>query len=94
MLTSGELESTLRFEYELQLEALGEQALRELLADAAALRRLIPGHISDAEGRTIAEATLAELIVNKTLDASPSAPSETRPAWGQLFSLFSVPFRW
>lgn len=93
MLTSGELESTLQIEYELRLEALGEQGVRELLADAAALRRLIPGHFSDAEGRRIAEVTLAELIANKTSNASPSARSETRSAWDQLFSLFSVPFR-
>jgi hypothetical protein len=94
MLTLGELESTLQIEYELQLEALGEQALRELLADEAALGRLIPGHISYAEGRRIAEVTLAELIAKKKPVAAPSAQPATSSPWGQLFSLFSVPFRW
>ena len=33
MLTLAELQSTLQIEYELQLEAMDEQALRALLAD-------------------------------------------------------------
>lgn len=93
MLTLAEIESTLQIDYELRLEAFGEEALRVLLADAAALKRLIPGHLSDADGRRIAEVTLAELIAQKASDAAPSAPSELRPAWNQLLLLLRMPFR-
>ena len=93
MLTLAEIESTQQFDYEVQIEALGEAALRELLADAAALRRLIPRHMSDAEGRSIAEAALAELMARKAVDPEPPAPSEPQPAWAQLLTLFWTPFR-
>ncbi|HEY2927039.1 MAG TPA: hypothetical protein VGJ65_09230 [Albitalea sp.] len=93
MLTLAEIESTQQFDYELRLEALGEEALRELLADAAALRRLIPRHMSDAEGRRIAEATLAELRARQAVDAEPPAPPGPHSGWAQLFTLFWTPFR-
>jgi hypothetical protein len=93
MLTLAEIESTQQFNYELRLEAFGEDALRELLADAAALRRLVPRHMSDAEGRSLAEATLAELIARKAVDPEPPAPSEPQAAWAQLLTLFWIPFR-
>lgn len=96
MLTLAEVESTLQIKYELLLEALSEDALRALLADRAALGKLIPGHLSDAEGRTIAEATLAAMLAPKAGEAAPpapSAPSGSASAWGGLFSLFCFPFR-
>jgi hypothetical protein len=78
MLTLAEIESTLQIEYELQLEALGEQALRDLPAEPAGFRQLAPRHLSDAEVRTIAEATLAELVPRKApaseLPALPGSP--------------------
>jgi len=93
MLTLAEIESTWQFEYELRLEAFDEEALRDLLGDAAALRRLIPPHMSDAEGRSIAEATLAELMARKAVDPQPPTPSEPQPAWAQLLTVFWTPFR-
>jgi hypothetical protein len=65
MLTLAEIESALQIEYELQLEALGEQAFRDLLAEPAGFSQLAPRHSSDAEVRTIAEATLAESVARK-----------------------------
>lgn len=93
MLTLAEMESTLQIEYELQLETFSEEALRELLADAAALNALIPEHLSDVEGRRIAEATLAKLVARKTSDGAPAALSAPAPAWDQIFALFWMPFR-
>ena len=93
MLTLAEIESTQQFDYELRLEAMGEEALRELLADAAALRRLIPRHMSDAEGRRIAEATLAELVARQAEVAEPPAPTGPHSAWDPFFALFWTPFR-
>jgi hypothetical protein len=95
MLTLDELQSCLQIEYELHLEALGEEGLRPLLADPAALGALIPAHLSDAEGRRIAEATLAELIARKRSDAERSEhplPLEPPIAWAQLFKPFWMPF--
>jgi hypothetical protein len=93
MLTLAEIESTLQIEYELQLEALGEQALRGLLANPAALRRLAPPHLGEAEVYKIAEATLAELVARKAPAATPAAPSELQSAWTRLFSWFWTPLR-
>jgi hypothetical protein len=95
MLTLDEMESTLQIEYELRLEALGEEGLRELLAaDPTALSELTQGHFSDVDGRRIAEATLAELIVRKESDAVVSpVPFVPQPAWAQFFTLFWQPFR-
>ena len=93
MLTMAEIESTLQIKYELQLEELGAPALRELLADTIALNRIIPGHLSNADGRTIAEAILIELTARKSSDPAPSVPSESGSAWVQFFTLFRTPFR-
>jgi hypothetical protein len=93
MLTLTEIESTQQFDYELRLEAMGEEALRGLLADAPALRRLIPRHMSDAEGRRIAEATLAELVARQAEVAEPPSPTGPHSAWDPFFALFWTPFR-
>jgi hypothetical protein len=93
MLTLAEIESTMQIDYELRLEALGEEALRALLADAAALRAQIPMHLSDADGRRIAEATLAELIASKTPAPQSAHPSAPLSAWTQLFKMLWTPFR-
>ena len=89
MLTLEELEGSRQTEFEQQLEALGEDALRGLLADAAALRRLLPQHISDAEGRRIVEAALAQSIANKTAGPqSLPAQSAQRSVLAWLLELF------
>ena len=93
MLTMAEIESTLQIDYELRLEKLGEQAVRELLADAAALWQIIPGHMSNADGRRIAETVLVELIARKTFDPVPAAAQPPRSAWDQFINLFKVPSR-
>jgi len=93
MLTLAEIESTLQIEYELQLEALGEQALRDLMADPAGLRQLAPRHLRDAELRMIAEATLAELVARKAPAPEPPAPPRPPWAWPQLLSWFWTPLR-
>lgn len=93
MLTLAEIESTLQIDYESQLEALGEQALRELLADAPALGKRIPQHLSEAEGRSIAEQKLTELIARKPSSEHHAAASEPRSVWDQFFTMFKVPFR-
>jgi hypothetical protein len=93
MLTLAELESTLQIEYELQLEALDEQALRELLAEPTALRRLAPPHLSDDEVRRIADATLAAVIARKAPAAAAPAPAELPAAWARLFTWFWTPLR-
>ena len=90
MLTLDELESTLQIAYELRLEALDEQALRDLLADPAALQRLAPSHLSDAQVRTIAEATLADLMVRNAPTVEPAAPPW---AWPQFLTWLWMPLR-
>jgi len=80
MLTLAEIESTLQIEYEWQLEALEEKVLRELLADARALGRLIPQHVSDAEGRSLAEEKLAALMASQPSGEGRAAPSEAGSA--------------
>ena len=92
MLTLAEMESTLQIEYELKLERFGEVTLRELLADAVALNKLVPEHLSDAEGRRIAESTLAELVARNTPDTPPLA-SDPKSLWEQTFTLIWAPFR-
>ena len=94
MLTLAEIESTMQIEFELRLEALEEQALRELIADAAALRRLTPRHLSAAEGRAIAEATLADMVARKASPPEPPATPEPESAWIRLLTMFwTVPLR-
>jgi hypothetical protein len=89
MLTLEELESSRQTEFEQRLEALGEDALRGLLADAAALRTLMPQHISDAEGRRIVEAALAQSIANTTAGPqSLPAQSTQRSMLAWLLALF------
>jgi len=77
MLTLAEIESTLQIEFELRLEAMDEQALRQLLADAAELHRAAPHHLSLAEARAIVEATLDDLHARH----EPAAVPTPEPAW-------------
>lgn len=86
MLTLTELQSTLQIEYELQLEAMDEQRLRELLADPIALNAMVPAFMSFTEGRRIAEATLTQLVARKP----PSAELviQATPIWAQWFKPF------
>jgi hypothetical protein len=93
MLTLEEIESTLQIDYESQLEAMGEKALRELLADAPALAKRIPQHLSAAEGRHIAEQKLAQLLAHKPVHAVDAAPSQAPSVWDQFFALLRPPFR-
>jgi hypothetical protein len=94
MLTLDEIESTLQIEYELRLEALGQQALRELLDDAPALRAFAPHHLSDDEVRTIAENTLAELVARNAPEVpEPPAPPGPPWAWPQFLTWFWMPLR-
>jgi len=93
MLTLAEIESTMQIEYELKLEALGVPALRKLLADRAALCRLAPQHLDEAQLRAIAKATLAELLAREA--PAPAAPATVPAApawpWAPLFTWFTVP---
>jgi hypothetical protein len=91
MLTLAELQSTLQIEYELQLEAMDEQALRALLADPLALNRLMPAHMSFTEGRRIAEATLEQLLARKPPSGEPVIPHKAEPLWAQWFKPFWTP---
>ena len=93
MLTLAEIESSFQIDYEWQLEALGAPALRALLADPAALKKMIPDHMNAADGRSLAEAKLLELTTCKPGNAAPSAPSQTRSAWDQFFTLLKSPLR-
>jgi hypothetical protein len=88
MLTLAELQSTLQIEYELQLEAMDEQTLRGLLANAIALNALMPAFMSFTEGRRIAEATLAQLLARKTSSVEPVSTREAAPLWAQWFKPF------
>jgi hypothetical protein len=91
MLTLAEIESTLQIEFELRLEALDEPALRQLLADAAELRRQAPYHLSLAEARGIVDATLAEMLARHTPSPAP-APEPPWP-WSQLVGWLWAPLR-
>ncbi|SAL05278.1 hypothetical protein AWB81_07092 [Caballeronia arationis] len=91
MLTSAELQSTLQIEYELQLEAMDEQALRALLADPIALNRLTPAHMSFSEGRRIAEATLEQLLARRSPGGEPVNPQKAESLWAQWFKPFWMP---
>jgi len=93
MLTLAEIESTLQIEYELQLESLDEQSLRDLLADTAALRRLAPSHLGDAQMRGIAQSTLVALLARRAPAPEPGAPTELQRAWAQMFTWFWTPRR-
>jgi len=88
MLTLAELQSTLQIEYELQLEAMDEQALRGLLANPIALNALVPAFMSFTEGRRIAEATLAQLLTRKSPSAGQVSTREAAPLWAQWFKPF------
>jgi hypothetical protein len=85
MLTLTELQSTLEIEYELQLEAMDEQALRALLADPVALNARLPAHMSLAEGSRIAETTLEQLLARKSPDGEPVIPDKAEPRRAQWF---------
>ena len=91
MLTLAELQSTLQIEYELQLEAMDEQALRALLADPTALNPLVPAHMSFTEGRRIAEATLEQLLARKPPSGEPVIPHKAGPLWAQWFKPIWMP---
>ena len=91
MLTLAELQSTLQIEYELQLEAMDEQALRALLADPTALNRLMPAHMSFTEGRRIGEATLEQLLARRPPSGEPVNPQKVEPLWAQWFKPFWMP---
>ncbi len=93
MLTLEEIESTMQIEYELRLEALGAEALRDLLADPAALRRLAPPHLDDAQVRGIAKTTLAELVSREAPAPDARAPLEHSLPWAQVFTWFWTPLR-
>jgi len=93
MLTLEEIESSMQIEYELQLEALGAQALRDLLSDPAALRRLAPPHLDDAQVHGIAQMTLAELVARETPAPDARVPSEPSFPWLQVFTWFWTPLR-
>jgi hypothetical protein len=91
MLRSAELEGSRQTEFEQQLEALDEDALRELLADAAALRRLASQHMSEAECRRIVEAALAQSIARKAaIPQSLPAQPTPRSLLARLLELFRV----
>jgi hypothetical protein len=91
MLTLAEIESTLQIEFELRLEALDEQSLHHLLADAAELRRAAPHHLSLAEARGIVEATLDDVCVRQRPSAAP--PPEPAWPWGSLLGWLWTPLR-
>ena len=91
MLTLAELQSTLQIEYELQLEAMDEQALRALLADPTALNRLMPAHMSFTEGRRIGEATLEQLLARRPPSGEPVNSQKSEPLWAQWFKPFWMP---
>ena len=86
MLTLAELQSTLQIEYELQLEAMDEQTLRDLLADPIALNAMVPAFMSFTEARRIAEATLAQLVARKPPSGEPL--TQATPVWAQWFNPF------
>ena len=88
MLTMAELESTLQIEYELQLEAMDEQALRALLADPGALNALMPAHMSFTAGQRIAEATLEQLLARQASSAEPVVEQKAEPLFAQWFKPF------
>ncbi|TCK32860.1 hypothetical protein B0G84_8766 [Paraburkholderia sp. BL8N3] len=88
MLTLAELQSTLQIEYELQLEAMDEQALRALLGDPLALNLLMPGHMSTGEGRWIAETTLEQLLARKPPSAEPVIRHKADALWTKWFKPF------
>ncbi len=75
----------MQIEYELRLEALGAQALRDLLSDRVALRRVAPARLDDARMRGIAEATVAELVAREATAADAPAPSKPSRPWAQVF---------
>ncbi|CAE6777128.1 hypothetical protein R69927_04017 [Paraburkholderia domus] len=91
MLTLAELQSTLQIEYELQLEAMDEQALRSLLADPFGLNALMPAHMSFTERRRIAEVTLEQLLARKPPSAEPVIPHKAEPLWAQWFKPLWMP---
>jgi hypothetical protein len=91
MLTLAELQSTLQIEYELRLEAMDEQALHALLADPIKLRTLTPAHMSHAEGRQIAQATLEQLLARKSAGTRQEARPKAEPLWAQWFRPFWMP---
>lgn len=94
MLTQDEIESTLRIDYEHRLEALGEDGLRALLADEAALRELAPRHLGDDEAMEIAHATLVALEAQKAAaEPAPETPAPPPWAWPQFLSWFWTPLR-
>ena len=86
MLTLAELQSTLQIEYELQLEAMDEQTLRDLLADPIALNAMVPAFMSFTEARRVAEATLAQLVARKPPSGEPVI--QATPFWAQWFKPF------
>jgi hypothetical protein len=88
MLTFAELQSTLQIEYELQLEAMDEQALRGLLADPIVLNALVPAFMSFTEGRRIAESTLAQVRARKPSSTERVVSDQTVSLWAQWFKPF------
>lgn len=90
MLTLAELQSTLQIEYELQLEAMDEQALRALLADPIELNRLMPAHMSFTEGRRIGDATLEQLLARRPPSCEAVDPQRVEPLWAQWFKPFWI----
>src|SRR5438093_4508236 len=93
MLTLAEIESTMQIEYELRLETLGEERLRELIDDRRALRRHAPHHLSDAQLSVIAQRTLAEMVARNAPAAQTAMPAAPRWGWPQLFTWFWIPPR-
>lgn len=93
MLTLSEIESTQQFDFELRLEAMGEQALRAALADLGALQALAPAHLSRERVLQIATATLEDLVARSVPTAAPAAASAkpVAPNWFEWFTGFWLP---
>lgn len=101
MLTWSEIQSTMQIEFELRLEALEEDILRELLEHPEMLRRMAPGHLGDDEVQTIGEKALELVVARKAAEAAAAAaaallqPAKPAPAaadwlWSTLFPWLGV----
>lgn len=96
MLTWSEIQSTMQIDFELRLEAMEEELLRELLQHPQMLRRMAPGHLTDEEVQAIGDQALEAVVARKAAEAAAAAaaallkPAEAAPAaanwlWPTLF---------
>ncbi|WP_157271480.1 hypothetical protein [Azohydromonas aeria] len=102
MLTWSEIQSTMQIDFELRLEALEEELLRELLQHPQMLRRMAPGHLTDEEVQAIGDKALEAVVARKAAEAAVAAaaallqaPATAQPAaagwlWPTLFPWMSL----